>query len=108
MAKKITDNEGGAVENPDLQPENPDQPTPAPEPSQETPATPVPEPEPKKKADKKETAQVIPDYADRILRTLTSYPELYIDQHGGTFTVDSPPAFHSTATRYTNPYFKQP
>ncbi len=108
MAKKITNTEGEVVETPDLQPEKTEQPAPVPEPSQETPATPDPEPEPKKKAETKETAQAIPEYADRILKRLTNYPELYIDPQGGTFTVDSPPAFHSTATRYTNPYFKQP
>ena len=48
----------------------------------------------------------IPDFADRILRTLTGYTELYIDPQGGTFTVDSPPALRTGATRYTNPYHK--
>ena len=50
----------------------------------------------------------IPDHADRILRTLTGYAELYIDPQGGTFTVDSPPALRAAATRYTNPYYKRP
>ena len=50
----------------------------------------------------------IPEFEDKILKTFHNYPELYIDQYGGTYTVDSPPAFYGTATRYTNPYFKQP
>ena len=54
------------------------------------------------------TPATIPDHADRILRTLTGYAELYIDPQGGTFTVDSPPALRAAATRYTNPYYKRP
>ncbi len=112
MAKKITNTESEAVEHPDLQPENTEQPAPAPEQPQEIPETPEPapepEPEPKKKAETKETTPAIPEYADRILKRLTSYPELYIDPQGGTFTVDSPPAFRSTATLHKNPYYKRP
>ena len=108
MAKKITNTEIEAVEHPDLQPENPEQPAPVPEQPQEIPETPEPAPEPKKKAETKESAQAIPEYADRILKRLTSYSELYIDPQGGTFTVDSPLAFHRTATLYSNPYYKRP
>ncbi len=55
-----------------------------------------------------DTSETIPDHADRILRTLTGYAELYIDPQGGTFTVDSPPALRAAATRYTNPHYKRP
>lgn len=48
----------------------------------------------------------IPVQADRILRTFSRYPELYIDFQGGTYTVDTPPAFRSNATLYKNPYHK--
>jgi hypothetical protein len=99
--------EGGQSQTPDIQPENTEQPAPVPEPPKEAPAAPEPAPETEKQQQEKASVQAIPDHADRILKTFSTYPELYIDAQGGTYTVDSPPVFHTSATLYTNPYYKR-
>lgn len=105
MAKKITDTEAQVAEP---QPEV--VPTPEPEvKTEEVPAATEPEKpqtkEPKKtQVEKAETE--IPEHANKILKAFPNYSQLYIDFSGGTFTVDTPLAFRSNATLYTNPYFK--
>jgi hypothetical protein len=125
MAKKITPNEGEAIEDTGSQSQTVEQPVPAPEvpqeqgqgeesPAQQVPApapapepTPVPEPKREKSPEPQESA-AIPDYADRILKTFPAYPELYIDPQGGIYTTATPPAYRTNATLYTNPYHKRP
>lgn len=104
MAKKITDNESGVIETHDLPPEKVEETTPATDPPKVEEEQPAPKVEKEPKVEKIE--QEIPEHADRILKSFANYPELYIDFQGGTFTVDTPPAFRSNATLYTNPYHK--
>lgn len=63
-------------------------------------------PETEKKLKEQTPEQEIPEYADRILKAFSHYPQLYIDTQGGTFTVDTPAVFRSKATLYTNPHHK--
>jgi len=114
MAKKITDTENPLPEahnNTTAQPElarEPASETPKQQAHETLPATESPKPQTKevKKAAPERPSTDIPDYADKILRTFPNYAQLYIDFSGGTFTVDTPPAFRSTATLYHNPYYK--
>lgn len=105
MAKKITDNESNAVRPHVLPAETTGQPatTETPESDEKMPA-PVLE----KKPTEEKPSQEIPLHAERILKTYSNYQELYIDFQGGAFTVDTPPAFRSNATLYTNPYYTKP
>lgn len=82
--------------------ETPPAPTllPEPQPEKKEPA-PVETPKPKKIG----TAE-IPAYATTILKAFHSYPELYIDSLGGTFTPDSPERLRGEAVLYKNPYYK--
>lgn len=109
MAKKITDTESSAVETHDTAPEQIEQPAQADETPKADEEAPAPKAEKKQKTEPAgQVEQDIPEYADRILRSFTNYPQLYIDFQGGTFTVDTPPAFRSNATLYTNPYYNKP
>lgn len=99
MAKKITDTQSDAGQTHDLPAETPQRP----KPDEQTPA-----PGPEKKAKEQTPPQQIPEHAEHILKTFSNYPELYIDFQGGTFTVNTPPAFRSNATLYTNPYYTKP
>jgi hypothetical protein len=74
----------------------------------EAPTPEVPAPKTGKKPEAEKPAGTIPEHIDRILKVNSTYAQLYIDPHGGTFTVNTPPAFRSTATLYTNPYYKRP
>lgn len=106
MAKKITDTDSPAIETQDLSPETTEQPPqvdPAPQAELQTPA-----PKAEKQVREEKPAETIPEYADRILQSFPGYKELYIDIHGGAFTVDTPPALRGQATRYTNPYYSKP
>lgn len=104
MAKKVIENENKDVLGThDIPPEKIEQVS-VPEPQK--PDEKVPEPKTEKKPKAETPGQEIPEYADRILRAFSNYPELYIDFQGGTFTVDTPPIFRSDATLYTNPYHK--
>lgn len=109
MAKKITDNESNAVRPHVLPAETTGQPAKA-APTTETPESDekIPAPGPEKKPKEERPSQEIPKHAEHILKTYSNYPELYIDFQGGTFTVDTPPAFRSNATLYTNPYYTKP
>ena len=105
MAKKITDTQTPAIETHDVKQEQ----VPTVERKTETKAEesePASEPKVEKKPKEEVVTTEVPD--DRILKTYTNYSSLYIDFHGGTFTVDTPPAFRSDATLYQNPYYKKP
>lgn len=52
------------------------------------------------------TTAEIPLNVDRILKKYASYRSLYIDQHGGTYTTDTPQLLRGGAILYENPYFK--
>ena len=99
MAKKITDTTSDTTRTHDLPAETPHNP----KPDEQAPA-----PGPEKKAKEQTPPQQIPEHAERILKTFSNYPELYIDFQGGTYTVNTPPAFRSNATLYTNPYYTKP
>lgn len=100
MAKKVTENDNkDAIGTPDTPVEKTERQVPDPE--TKKPEDDLSAPKTGKKPEPK-----IPEHADRILRTFSNYPELYIDFQGGTFTVDTPPAFRSNATLYINPYHK--
>lgn len=105
MAKKIIDNDNPISE---AQVPVPETETAL---SEKEPKEMVETPEPKaeaKETKKPRVEMVTPDYADRLLKAYSNYPELYVDAQGGTFTVDTPPAFRSNATLYQNPYYKKP
>lgn len=106
MAKKITDTEGIAEKASDL-------PADTVERSADTAEIPksedkVPVVKTEEKSIPKKVEQEIPEHAHRILKSFSGYRELYIDLHGGTFTVDTPPSFRTNATLYTNPYYRKP
>ena len=63
--------------------------------------TPVKEP---KKSTTEKTE--IPEHVTRVLKAFSTYPELYIDVHGGAFAPDSSANVRGNATLYKNPYFK--
>ncbi len=99
MAKKINDTTSDTTRTHDLPAEPPQNPNP----DEQMPAS-----GPEKKAKGETPPQQIPEHAGQILKTFSNYPELYIDSQGGTFTVNTPPAFRSNATLYTNPYYTKP
>lgn len=106
MAKKITDADNPAIETHDIKPEQIEQPPQESQSSKVDDDSPAPKPEKKEKVEK--YAEDIPEHAEHILKSYPDYPKLYIDLHGGTFTVDTPPIFRSNATLYTNPYYSKP
>lgn len=109
MAKKITDTPSGEVRPHDLSAETNGQEAKAAElPQKPKTDEEIPAPGPEKKPKEEKSPQQIPKHAEHILKTFSNYPELYIDFQGGTFTANTPPAFRSNATLYTNPYFTKP
>lgn len=109
MAKKITNTEAPAPETksePMATQETVEQGVnafeePAPDEEPEKPQSPEPEEGGPGKPEKD-----MPGYTEKILKIFSNYPQLYIDYYGGTFTVDTPPIFRSSATLYQNPYHK--
>lgn len=69
-----------------------------------TPATPTPAPE---KGEKKSMAEEPDSYTLDVLKAFPTNESLYVDKHGGAFTVDTPKSIRGNATLYKNPFYKQ-
>lgn len=96
-------NEPGVDPEPQSEPEGTDTGADSGQTSGETTPT---QPEQKEQEGQPQSPDATPDYADRLLKVFPAYAQLYIDRLGSTYTADTPPAFRTDATLYTNPYHK--
>lgn len=51
------------------------------------------------------SANEIPKFAARLLRLFSNYEELYVSDSGSVYTPDTKPAIRGNAILYKNPYF---
>lgn len=51
--------------------------------------------------------KAIPAYADKLLKCMPQYKELYVGAHGSMFVKDTKPELLDGAILYKNPYYKQ-
>lgn len=57
--------------------------------------------------DNKEEQELIPEFADKVLKIHYSYPELYVDCLGGAYVPGTQPESATNAILCKNPYYKQ-
>lgn len=63
---------------------------------------------PEKPAEENHTgAQTRDAHVLDLLKKFPSYPSLYIDAHGGTFSPDTPAAIRGEAVLYENPFYNE-
>lgn len=63
---------------------------------------------PEKPAEENHTGAQTPDtHVLDLLKKFPSYPSLYIDVHGGTFSPDTPAAIRGEAVLYENPFYNE-
>ena len=100
MARKKTQEELEAQNNPVAEPEVNN--TPVAEPEVEVKESDSAKNE---KTESKATNGEIPKFADRLLRLFSNYEELYVSESGSVYTPDTKPAIRGNSILYKNPYF---
>lgn len=75
-------------------------------PQQEPPATTTPV-IPPEKGEKKPLPEQPDSYTLDVLKSFPTYESLYVDKHGGAFTVDTPKSIRGSSVLYKNPFYKK-